>query len=114
VHQVCLRFLLSSFFFHVWLFAPRAARLGADSTPSARPYEGIQFDRPPLRFELNEGQADPRIRFTARGSGGISLLTANSILFQVSRTAGNLQIETMLTSSAKTRIPGASNIRSLN
>jgi hypothetical protein len=56
-----------------------------NSTPSAGS-PGIHFNRPPLRFEINEGQTDPQVRFTVRGSDGISFLTSDGITFQIART----------------------------
>ena len=66
-------------------------KFDADSIPSSRPSNGIQFTRPPLRFEINEGQTDPRVRFTARGSDGISFLTSDGAVFQISRAVINSQ-----------------------
>ena len=60
-------------------------RSDADSVPASRHSNGIQFARPPLRFEVNEGQADPQVRFTARDSEGISFLTQEGAVFQISR-----------------------------
>ena len=57
----------------------------ADSVPASQHSNGIQFTRPPLRFEINEGQTDPQVRFTARGSEGITFLTSEGAVFQVSR-----------------------------
>src|SRR3989338_6337089 len=31
--------------------------------------QGEEFGRLPLRFEVNQGQADPRVRFLSRGRG---------------------------------------------
>ena len=53
-----------------------------------RPFKGIQFQRPPLRFEINEGQTDPQVRFTARDRDGIAYLTSDGAVFQISRSVG--------------------------
>ena len=34
----------------------------------------VKFSRPPLRFEVNEGQIDPQVRFIARDRDGIAYL----------------------------------------
>ena len=50
--------------------------------------KGIQFQRPPLRFEVNEGQTDPQARFTARDRDGVAYLTSDGAVFQISRSVG--------------------------
>ena len=50
--------------------------------------KGIQFQRPPLRFEVNEGQTDPQVRFTARDRDGVAYLTSDGAVFQISRSVG--------------------------
>ena len=46
------------------------------------------FKRPPLRFEINEGQTDPQVRFTARDRDGVAYLTSDGAVFQISRSVG--------------------------
>ena len=50
--------------------------------------KGIQFQRPPLRFEVNEGQTDPQVRFTARDRDGVAYLTSDGAVFQIARSVG--------------------------
>ena len=70
-----------------WLFVP--ARSGVAATmPATDHSKGIQFQRPPLRFEINEGQTDPQVRFTARDRDGIAYLTSGGAVFQISRSVG--------------------------
>src|SRR5262245_61618013 len=66
-----------------------ARRLDADSVPLFRDSNVFHFPRPPLRFEINEGQTDDRVQFTARGTDGISFLTSDGALFQISRAMLN-------------------------
>jgi hypothetical protein len=80
VFPALLLFVLSLVFFHVV-----EARLDADSVPARANSEGIKFIRPPLRFEVNDGQTDPKVRFTARGTDGIAFLTSEGTVFQISR-----------------------------
>ncbi len=46
---------------------------------------GVKFSRSPLRFELNEGQIDPQVRFTARDRDGVAFLTSGEAVLQISR-----------------------------
>ncbi len=45
-----------------------------EAPASPRPVQGL-YGQLPLRFEANQGQADPRVRFLARGSGYALFLT---------------------------------------
>ena len=60
----------------------------AGSVAPADHSKGIQFQRPPLRFEINEGQTDPQVRFTARDRDGVAYLTSDGAVFQISRSVG--------------------------
>ena len=55
--------------------------------------KGIQFQRPPLRFEINEGQTDPQVRFTARDRDGVAYLTPDGAVFQISRSVGTRELK---------------------
>ena len=46
---------------------------------------GIVFKRPPLRFEVNQGQTDSEVRFIARERDGIAYLTPGSATLQVTK-----------------------------
>jgi hypothetical protein len=55
---------------------------------SASPAEspsGVTFSRPPLRFEMNEGQLDPQVRFIVRDRNGIAFLTSGGAVLQIFR-----------------------------
>ena len=70
-----------------WLFTPeRSSVAGTESVIDHS--KGIKFQRPPLRFEINEGQIDPQVRFTARDRDGIAYLTSDGAVFQISRSVG--------------------------
>ena len=56
--------------------------------------KGIQFQRPPLRFEINEGQTDPQVRFMARDRDGVAYLTSDGAVFQISRPVGTPESKT--------------------
>ena len=60
----------------------------AGSVASADHSKGVQFQRPPLRFEINEGQTDPQVRFTARDRDGVAYLISDGAVFQISRSVG--------------------------
>ncbi len=63
--------------------------LGLWTTPgSASPIENsrdVKLSRPPLRFEINEGQTHPQVQFTARDRDGIAFLTPGETVLQISR-----------------------------
>ena len=69
-----------------WLLIPDRGIAG--SVAAVDHSKGIQFQRPPLRFEINEGQTDPQVRFMARDRDGIAYLTADGAVFQISRPVG--------------------------
>ena len=70
-----------------WLFTPeRSSGAGTESVIDHS--KGIKFQRSPLRFEINEGQIDPQVRFTARDRDGIAYLTSDGAVFQISRSVG--------------------------
>jgi hypothetical protein len=78
---------LFSIFSLAWLFVPARSGVAA-AMPATDHSKGIQFQRPPLRFEINEGQTDPQVRFTARDRDGIAYLTSDGAVFQISRSVG--------------------------
>jgi hypothetical protein len=55
--------------------------------------KGIQFQRPPLRFEINEGQIDPWVRFMARDRDGVAYLTSDGAVFQIARSVGSAELK---------------------
>ena len=68
-----------------------SALIGSAFAGSVAPIDhskGIQFQRPQLRFEVNEGQTDPQVRFTARDRDGVAYLTSDGAVFQISRSVG--------------------------
>ena len=75
----------------VWLLIP--GRCIAGSVAPVDHSKGIQFQRPPLRFEINEGQTDPQVRFTARDRDGVAYLTSDGAVFQISRSVGTRELE---------------------
>lgn len=94
--QTAFRILISLFLiisFVILSFpARRVARASHadDSTRSgkdARKSDGIRFERPPVRFEINEGQSDPQVRFTARERDGLAYLTPAGATLQITRPA---------------------------
>jgi hypothetical protein len=75
-----------------WLFVPARSGVAA-AIPGTDHSKGIQFQRPPLRFEINEGQTDPQVRFTARDRDGVAYLTSDGAVFQISRSVGTRELE---------------------
>jgi len=75
----------------VWLLIPQ--RCLAGSVAPVDHSKGIQFKRPPLRFEINEGQTDPQVRFMARDRDGVAYLTSDGAVFQISRPVGTPEIK---------------------
>ncbi|MGH9890815.1 MAG: SBBP repeat-containing protein [bacterium] len=61
---------------------------------------GVKFERPPLRFEVNEGQIDPRVRFTARDRDGIAFLTSSGAVLQVTKAVTQSRFKPGLQMSA--------------
>ena len=76
--------------------------------------KGIQFQRPPLRFEINEGQTDSQVRFTARGSDGISFLTSEGAVFQITRAVAKVDSEPRPKNASSTPRREASNPHSFD
>jgi hypothetical protein len=60
------------------------ASSGPDRVTPERARE--DFAKLPLCFELNRGQADPRVRFISRGDGFNLALTANQAILQLAAT----------------------------
>jgi hypothetical protein len=48
---------------------------------------GVAYTQLPLRFEANQGQADPQVRFLARGSGYTLLLTPQAAVLRLQQSA---------------------------
>jgi hypothetical protein len=65
----------------------------AGSVAPADHSKGIQFQRPQLRFEINEGQTDPQVRFMARDRDGVAYLTSDGAVFQISRIVGTAELK---------------------
>src|SRR5207247_10239732 len=63
-----------------------AVLAGLDPRPVAPP-RGATSVRPPLSFEANEGQTDPRVKFLSRGSGSTFFLTPGEAVLVVHRAA---------------------------
>jgi hypothetical protein len=53
----------------------------------AAPKRATAYDRLPLQFEVNQGQADPRVKMLARGQGYNILLQPTTATFDLHRTA---------------------------
>jgi hypothetical protein len=71
---------------------PRASTL-PPPTAAAEP-AGTTFNRLPLRFELNAGQTDSEVLFTARGRDGTVFLTQGEAVFQWRMADGRWRDET--------------------
>jgi hypothetical protein len=80
---------------------PRPSRVisGSDMGRDARPVqsiksaiasEGIPFKSLPLRFELNSGQTDSQVRFTADTPSGLMFLTPNELVMRVFEPAKHI------------------------
>lgn len=67
------------------LFSIPTSPIAAVSTVTSDSARGIRFAKPPLRFEINEGQTDPQVRFTARDRNGVTFLTSGGAVLQVAR-----------------------------
>ena len=98
----------------LWLILPLVWGTMVWTTPvSASPADsssGVKFSRPPLRFELNEGQIDPQVRFIARDRDGIAFLTSGGAVLQISDEWGN-RIPTPTGKRCQTGVPKFSNRR---
>jgi hypothetical protein len=75
----------------VWLLIPEHSIAG--SVAPVDHSKGIQFKRPPLRFEINEGQTDPQVRFVARDRDGVAYLTSDGAVFQIARSIGSPELK---------------------
>ena len=71
---------------------------------------GVKFSRSPLRFELNEGQIDPQVRFTARDRDGIAFLTSGGTVLQIFRRMGQSDSHPL---RAKRYQPGCTSFRNV-
>src|SRR6185295_9307250 len=73
------------------IFAPKSAGISVESPiiPHTQNTEAARagFGQLPLSFEVNQGQADPRVRFLARGQGYGIFLTDNGAAFSVGGSA---------------------------
>ncbi|MBI4910130.1 MAG: SBBP repeat-containing protein [Acidobacteria bacterium] len=89
--------------------APAKGRQAALQTEGQK-----RLGRTPLYFEPNMGQADPSVRYIARGGGFMTLLTANEAYFLNQRTSQPFRLQ-ILGASATSRavpaepLPGISN-----
>ncbi|HEX3469590.1 MAG TPA: hypothetical protein VHT28_00260, partial [Silvibacterium sp.] len=60
------------------------------STPAAsQPSLAAAYGRLPLRFEANEGQSDPRVKFLSSGNGYSLFLTDSSAVLVLSKREHN-------------------------
>ncbi|MET0503210.1 MAG: hypothetical protein ABW172_16945 [Candidatus Binatia bacterium] len=94
----------------VWLLIPD--RCIAGSVAPIDHSKGIQFQRPPLRFEINEGQTDAQVKFTARDRDGIAYLTSDGAVFQISRSVGTRELKPGFRKASYSPRPAVSNRRS--
>jgi hypothetical protein len=93
MRQAAFRILISLFLiisFVIFSFPARHFALAwsdsaSESGKGASKNEGIKFERPPLRFEINEGQSDPQVRFTARERDGAVFLTSAGATLQITK-----------------------------
>jgi len=60
-----------------------ASAISSPGKTSANQQAGIQFKRLPLRFEMNQGQTDPQVRFLARSNTGTAFLTSQGTVLRV-------------------------------
>ncbi|HKG61452.1 MAG TPA: SBBP repeat-containing protein [Pyrinomonadaceae bacterium] len=70
------------------------------------------FGRLPLSFELNQGQADPRVKFLARGQGYGIFLTDNGAAFSINGSALHMRFQDAANSPRVTgvdQLPGKVN-----
>jgi hypothetical protein len=65
-----------------WVSVPPRSTTTASASPVSSSHV-ITFERPPLRFEMNEGQSDSEVRFTARENNGIAFLTSDGTVLQL-------------------------------
>ena len=65
-----------------------ASSLSANATAEQRNRIHAQMNAMPLAFEANEGQADPQVKYMARGSGYTVYLTKDDAVFAVSSHHG--------------------------
>ncbi len=94
---------------------PAAANLITHSRMSGQPtLDSVKdaFGRLPLSFELNQGQADPNVKFLSHSSGYRLLLTPNeallSVMTQQSESAKKPAVQVRLSPTHKTEKQGGS------
>src|SRR6185369_12019578 len=98
------------------VFAPKSTGVSVESpniahtqnTEAAR----AGFGQLPLSFEVNQGQADSRVRFLARGKGYGIFLTDNGATFSLGGSALHMRLQDAATSSRITgvdQLPGKVN-----
>lgn len=58
------------------------------------------LDALPLAFEANQGQADPQVKYMARGNGYTAFLTANETVFAVHSSPANVEVSAKKSSTA--------------
>lgn len=98
------------------VFAPKSTgvSVGLPNTPhrSDQKPSADAFGRLPLSFEANQGQADTRVRFLARGQGYGIFLTDNGAVFSIGGSSLQLRLQDSATSPHITgvdQLPGKVN-----
>src|SRR5579872_165095 len=97
---LCLLALLSLSFF------PALSPLGSTAKPrinaahqAARSNALLKekYEQLPVRFEANEGQTDPRVKFVGRSSGYTSFLTHDQLVISLRNPSGKLDAQKLPT-----------------
>ena len=65
-------------------------------TPAARKRVQASFAALPLAFEQNQGQADPQVKYMARGNGYKFYLTSSEAILTVHKRGENSEVRTMI------------------
>src|SRR5690349_9761600 len=80
------------------------ARAAANGTTTRTPEKVLaQYARLPMRFELNQGQVDPQVKFLARGQGYTLFLTSKEAVLELQR-AETVMLRSPETASAVLRM----------
>ncbi|MFZ0318862.1 MAG: SBBP repeat-containing protein [Candidatus Sulfotelmatobacter sp.] len=73
-------------------FQPQAQTL----TPAANQRLQATFAALPLAFEQNQGQADPQVKYMARGNGYKLFLTSSQAVFKLHKQGGDSEVRSMM------------------
>jgi Beta-propeller repeat/HYDIN/CFA65/VesB-like, Ig-like domain len=86
---------------------PARATANASTAPNSEKLMA-QYAQLPMRFEQNQGQADPEVKFLARGQGYTMFLTSNETVLELQKTkAAKLHAQGSQTAVLRMKFAGA-------